>query len=172
MNWFKMYFNAGPVSLVRRNHALEHATLHVLGEKNPRRTMAGYSDMRGFWILGQVSADELQEAVDEALKRLRQGEFTLAIQPNCGTNFAVSGLLAGCAAWLAMSGAKGGWREKLDRLPMTIMLTTLALILGAPLGPMLQANVTTLPYPGNLEVVGINIYERNRIPTYKVLTRA
>ena len=35
---------------VRRNHALEHATLHVLQEKGIKTQLWGISDVGGFWI--------------------------------------------------------------------------------------------------------------------------
>ena len=31
-----------PISRIRRNHALEHATLHVLAYKYPQKNLAGY----------------------------------------------------------------------------------------------------------------------------------
>ena len=57
------------VSRIRRNHGLEHATLHVLGRRYPQKPLAGHSDMNGFWIIGDVSTDDLQSAIVEALRR-------------------------------------------------------------------------------------------------------
>ncbi len=37
---------------VRSNHALEHATLHVLQEHGVNVPMGGVSDVGGFWIYG------------------------------------------------------------------------------------------------------------------------
>ena len=48
-----------PISRIRRNHGLEHATIHVLSEANPRRRLIGRSDYGGFWLLGEVSTEEL-----------------------------------------------------------------------------------------------------------------
>ncbi len=159
------------VSRLRRHHALEHATLQILARRNPRLMLAGYSDLRGFWIIGKVDTQDLQEAVDEALLRLRNGEFALAIHPNCGTNFAVSGLLAGSAAWLAMLGSGEGWRKKLDRLPVVVTLVTLALMVARPLGPLFQAYLTTEAQPGELAVRAINCYENGHFFAHRVLTR-
>jgi hypothetical protein len=91
-----------PLSSIRCNHALEHATLHVLVERQHRRWLVGHSGIHGFWIVGEVATDELESAVHEALQRLRNGEASLAVHPNCGTNFATAGLLAGGFAALAM----------------------------------------------------------------------
>ena len=67
------------VSRVRRNHGLEHATLHILSQRYPKRSLAGHSDTGGFWILGDVSIEDVYEAVEEALSRLRNGEKHLAV---------------------------------------------------------------------------------------------
>jgi len=61
---------------VRRNHALEHATIHVLVRRrrpHKRLMVAGRSTDRGFFVYGAVDTDELHMAVSEALARLRGG---------------------------------------------------------------------------------------------------
>lgn len=161
----------GPITHTRRNHALEHATLQMLARANPSLRLAGYSDWQGFWVLGAVSTDALSSAVEEALGRLRNGEFNLAVHPFCGTNFLVSGVLAGTAAWLGMLGAGSGFKRKFDRLPVVILLATAALMLGMPLGPLLQARVTTLPQLGNLQVVRVEKRMRRGVPLHRVVTR-
>ncbi len=161
----------GPISRVRRNHALEHATLQVLTRKHPGARLAGYSDMQGFWVIGKVSTEDLQLAVEEALQRLRNGEASLAIHPNCGTNFAVSGALAGTAAWIAMLDSGTGLRNKLDRLPLVVSLVTVAMVVGQPLGPRFQEKVTTQANPGELRVVEISRYPREKMTTHRVITQ-
>ncbi len=161
----------GPVSHVRRNHALEHATLQVLARTDPLLRLAGYSNMGGFWIVGELSTDTLAAAVQEAVARLRAGEIGLAIHPNCGTNFVATGFLAGIAGWLGMLGAGSGFRRKLERLPVIIGLVTLAIILANPLGPLLQAKVTTQPDIGSLEVVRIERGMRQQVPIHRVVTK-
>jgi hypothetical protein len=161
----------GPVSHVRRNHALEHATLQVLARSDPLLRLAGYSNLGGFWIVGEISTDMLAHAVQEAVARLRAGEIGLAIHPNCGTNFVATGFLAGIAGWLGMLGAGSGFRRKLERLPVIIGLVTLAIILANPLGPLLQAKVTTQPDIGSLEVVRIERGMRQQVPLHRVVTK-
>jgi len=160
-----------PLLHIRRNHALEHATLQLLGNKNPLLKLIGSSDIQGFWVIGEVDTQTLQEAADEALARLKAGERELAIHPNCGTNFAISGLLAGCAAWLAMLGS-GGARRKLERLPWVISLVTMVLVLTQPLGPLFQARVTTEARPGDLSIISITCMERNGLFMHRVVTRS
>lgn len=171
MSFFDHSWGWEPLSRVRRNHALEHATLQMLARGRRRPRLAGYSDLRGFWIVGEVSLEELQAAVEEALERLRNGEYGLAIHPNCGTNFALSGLLAGCAAWLSMLNSGPGLRRKAERLPLVITLVTLALIVAQPLGPLAQARLTTQPRIGSLQVIEITGYRRGGIPMHRVVTR-
>ncbi len=163
--------NWGPVSRVRRNHALEHATLQVLSRINPRRSLAGYSDGGGFWILGNVSTEELQQAVDEALARLHAGERGLVIHPYCGTNFAITGLLAGSAAWLAMLTGGSNLRRKLERWPLVVMLVTFAVIVAQPLGPLFQARLTTQADVGALQVMEIIRFQRGGTQMHRVGTR-
>ena len=159
------------VRSVRRNHALEHATLQVLAHVNPFLKLAGYSNLGGCWIIGEVSTDVLAAAVQEALDRLRAGEIGLAIHPNCGTNFVATGFLAGIAGWLGTLGAGSGFRRKIERLPVVIGLVTLAIILANPLGPLLQAKVTTQPDIGGLEVVRIERGMRQKVAIHRVVTK-
>ena len=160
-----------PVLHLRCNHALEHATLQILSNSHPTLRLAGYADAWGFWVVGQVSTDSLAGAVEEALARLRRGEAGLAIHPYCGTNFLASGVLAGSAAWLGMLGVGRGFSKKLDRLPVVILLVTLALILGRNIGPMLQARLTTSAQVDKLEVVRLVKNMRKGLPVHRVVTK-
>lgn len=162
--------NLEPVSRVRRNHGLEHATLHVLSARYPRKPMAGHSDSGGFWILGDVSTDDVRSAVDQALARMQSGEESLAVHPNCGTNFVTSGVLAGLAAWVALAGSGKGWRSRLERLPTAMALATLALVFGQPLGFLVQTRVTTSGRPEGLRVISIHATRRSGMPAHRVLT--
>ena len=161
----------GGISRIRRNHALEHATLHILSKKHPGKGLVGNSDARGFWVFGDVSTVKLQDAVDEAQARLRNGEHQLAIHPNCGTNFVTSGVMAGTAAWLGMLGSRRSLRDSIDRLPLVMSLVTVALILSQPLGPVFQARYTIDPKIGDMQVTEITHYKRRDIPVHRVKTR-
>ena len=92
------------LSRIQRNHGLEHATLHLLAQRFPRQFMAGYSGPFGIWIIADVPTETLRDVVEEALSRMKAGEHSLAIHPNCGTNFLTTGILAGTAGALAMLG--------------------------------------------------------------------
>lgn len=164
------YFNQGIIGRIRRNHALEHATLQVLANRKKYPLMAGYSDWRGFWVIGDIQTEDLLSAAEEALKRLNAGESSLAIHPHCGTNYAISGLLAGSAAWAAMAGAGMGWKKKLDRFPLVVTVVTLVLILAQPLGPMAQKKITTCPTPDTLKISSIQFQPFRNTTAHRVLT--
>jgi len=133
--------------------------------------LAGHSDASGFWILGDVSIEDVQGAVDEALSRLRAGEHRLAIHPNCGTNFATAGVLAGLAAGAAMLGGQSK-RDRIERLPLAALLATLALIVAQPLGALIQEQFTTSGDPGELRVVEIVVNRRGRWRAHRIATRS
>ncbi len=152
----------------RRNHALEHATLKILSPKYPARPMGGHSNPTGFVILGDVDTADLSDAVGEALERLRAGESGLAIHPGCGTNYATSGLLAGSIAWYGLGG-QGKWTKKLWRIPFILPLAVLAWVLSKPLGPMLQARVTTEARMGAMEILSV---EMLRPGMHRIRTRS
>jgi len=169
---FEAVLSTPVVARLRRNHGLEHATLHVLAQHNPKRHLAGYSDVAGFWILGDLTTQEVQSAVAEALQRMQAGEKNLAVHPNCGTNFVTSGILASLAAFVALFGAGRRTRDWLERLPLAATLATLALIISHPLGLLIQERVTTSGQPGALQVVKITPSRRGRMQAHRVITQS
>lgn len=151
-----------PIARMRRNHALEHATLTLLQQKGVRGALGGVSGPNGFWLFGNIDPSALQDAVEEALRRLRMGERRLALNPNCGTTYAVPGMLAGLAAWTVMAlPGKEDVKSKLERLPLLMLLITLILIFSRPLAGLVQEKVMTDPNPGDLRVSSIMIYTRH-----------
>ena len=158
------------LSRIRRNHGLEHATLTLLAQRFPYRRMAGYSFPGGFYLLGDVPTEQVREVVIQALSRMHNGEGYLAVHPNCGTNYAVSGLVAGTLAWLGMAGAKSK-RDKAGRLPLVIILATLGVIFSAPLGPKVQEYITTSGDPQGLSVVDIFPVRFGRFSLHRVITQ-
>ncbi|NSW52554.1 MAG: hypothetical protein HPY85_08640 [Anaerolineae bacterium] len=161
-----------PITRVRRNHALEHATLAILQQKGTRGVLGGISGPGGFWLFGNIDPTLLQEAVEEALQRLRRGEHRLAVSPNCGTNFAVPGALGALAAWVVMLlPGKQDFKSKLERLPLMMLLVTLVLILSRPLAKLVQERLVTDPNPGSMKVTAIMIYNRGGQTVQHIQTR-
>jgi hypothetical protein len=158
------------LSRIRRNHGLEHATISLLSQRFPYRRMAGYSYPGGFFLLGDVPTDQVREVVAQALSRMNNGERYLAVHPNCGTNFAVSGLVAGLLAWLGMAGAQSK-RDQFRRLPLVISLATLGIILSVPLGPQVQEHITTSGDPRGLSIVDIFPIRFGQFSLHRVITK-
>ena len=159
------------LSRLRRNHGLEHATLHVLSKRFSGKNLAGHSDTKGFWLLGDIPTEEVESAVVEALERMKAGEKNLAVHPNCGSNFATAGTMAGLAGATAMFGVGPRKRDKLDRLALAATLATLALMIAQPAGLALQRHLTTSGDPGSLEVVEITPTKRGKLKAHRIITR-
>jgi hypothetical protein len=102
---------------------------------------------------------------------MKAGEKSLALHPNCGTNFATAGTMAGLAGAAAMFGVGPRKRDKLDRLALAATLATLALIVAQPAGIFMQRYLTTSGEPGSLEVVEITSTQRGRLKAHRIITK-
>ncbi|HRE48643.1 MAG TPA: DUF6391 domain-containing protein [Aggregatilineales bacterium] len=139
----------------RRNHGLEHATVHMLSAKIQGLSAAGRSDGGGFWLIGDIPTEQVEAAAREALRRMRNGEHSLAVHPNCGTSLLTTGTLVSLAAWVSSFGVKRGMVQYLSRLPTVVLLAVVAIIFSRPLGLQLQEHLTTLGDPGEMQITGI-----------------
>ena len=164
MSLLTQFIQTGSVNRTRRNHALEHATLRVLGERNRNLMLAGYSDPHRLLDCRQGGHRRTGLRRSGSPAHLHAGEHELAIHPNCGTNFATSGLLAGLAAWLVMLGSGHGFRRKLDQLATVISAVTVALVIAQPLGPRVQRQFTTDAELEACTSTSITVSERNGHP--------
>ena len=126
---------------IRRNHALEHATVHVLTGLLPTLRVVGRTTARGFYLYGDVDTRLVERAAKEAVERLG-AEPELAVHPRCGTNLAVTGLLSGLAAF-AVGSLKT--RSRLSLLPQVLLASLWAVLVAQPLGLALQKTLTTSP---------------------------
>jgi hypothetical protein len=164
------------VRRTRRNHGLEHATIHILSQRIKNLRMAGRSTDSGFILLGEAATEEVEAAVRDALRRMRGGEHSLAVHPNCGTNLVTSGMLTSVAAMLGLSGANR--RDAWNRLPTVMILVMLALIFSQPLGLSLQKHITTDGDPADLEVISITRsamrtpFSSGAVTVHRVVTRS
>jgi hypothetical protein len=159
------------IARTRRNHALEHATMHVLAQQQRGLRLVGRSTPDGFLIYGTVPTESLVQAVEEALSRLRAGQKELAIHPACGTNFVAGGVLAGLGAFAVLTPRRRGLSEWLGRLPTVMLVATLGLILGQRLGSELQARLTTDADVGALQIAGVTREERGSLTVHRIRTR-
>jgi hypothetical protein len=149
----------------RRNHALEHATLHMLARTH-KINMAGHSNPTGFFIFGELRTDEVRAGLSEAYDRLRSGEAGLAIHPGCGTNLVATAFLPGTMAWLPFQSARST-RARLLLLPLALLFGVFGFILSRPLGTWLQRNITTEADLGNMRILDVTLVRKgvHRITT-------
>ncbi len=157
---------------VRRNHGLEHATIHLLSQRIPHLRIAGRSDAGGFWLLGNVPTEEVRQVAALALARLRRGEHQLALHPTCGTNFVAVALIGTAAVLLALIGSERERFGKLQRIPLIAVALLFAAMLGQPLGMRLQQYVTTLGDPGDLEITAVRQVASGNLTMHRVETRS
>ncbi|MCG3210606.1 MAG: hypothetical protein FOGNACKC_04237 [Anaerolineae bacterium] len=165
------FFDMSIITKIRRNHGLEHATIHILSQRHKNLSVVGHSNWSGFTLYGQLDTAEVESAAAEALRRLRQGQAELAVHPRCGTVLATTGLLTGLAAFLAM-GLDGGSRTRFRwaSFPAAVMAATFAAIVAQPVGLFLQKEYTTSGDPGNLEIKHVRLNPNGRVITHRVET--
>ena len=159
------------ITKIRRNHGLEHATIHILSKRNGNLSLVGYSDWNGFSLYGSVDTAEVRHAASEALHRLRRGESGLAVHPRCGTVLATTGLLTALAAFLAISlGGNSSRRFRWESVPAAVLAATGAAILAQPLGLMVQERYTVSGSPGNLEIKSISVKSDAGVVVHRINT--
>jgi len=149
---------------VRRNHALEHATINVLSQKYKGFSAQGNSTPSGFNlnIYGDIDRESVVAAVDEAYDRLQKGESKLALHPNCGTVLLTTATMAAVAAQATLSlerrrqnNPKYSLPILIAALPLTILAIFIAIIVSKPVGMTVQEKFTVDPNLGNLRVVDV-----------------
>ena len=150
----------------RRNHALEHATLHMLSRTH-NINMAGHSNPTGFFIFGELLTEDIRAALNEAYTRLRSGESGLAVHPGCGTNLVATAFLPGTLAWLPFQSTRST-RMRLLLLPVALVLGVFGFLLSKPLGTWMQRNVTTEADLGNMQIVDVTLVRKG---VHRIITK-
>jgi hypothetical protein len=123
---------------LRQNHALEHATIAILQQHDPRARIIARSTSRGFRLYGTARADEVRVAADEAIRRLRGGESSLAITQRCGTTVAVGVLLGTLGLWLSEF-----MRSPRQKIALGIATSVAIAVSSQPVGLLAQRHITT-----------------------------
>lgn len=144
---FRILFNRR----VRRNHAIEHATVHILEERFGRLNIEGMAEETGFSLKGLRDRDLVSMAARAALERLRSGESDLAIHPRCGTTLVVLNTLAS-VLFLLILAATGS---------LSLLTVAASLFLAyafAPLASRLaQKYVTTDAEVDDMEILSVEV---------------
>ena len=139
--------------ILRRNHALEHATIAVMMEREPGRKFNGFSNDDGFFVQGVRSLEEVDDAAREAISRLQAGEKKLAIHRNCGTTIVAANLIAAVAFISVIAiGLFAGMSLGLNFYLLIVAGMLASLMLRVPLSLFLQRFVTTQHDLSNAEV--------------------
>ena len=136
---------------VRRNHAIEHATVTLMLERGVPAPMGGYSIGPGFVIWSRGSIDDVALAAQDALDLLKAGNSDLAISPYCGTNIVTFALVGALAARIFAGRKRTFWSIVRGSVAAVLAAT----LLGRPLGRLLQRHCTTLPYVEAVKLVEI-----------------
>jgi hypothetical protein len=150
------------ILMLRQVHALEHATVWVLGERGgmgdtrysttarqlDNSTLGGLSTDQGFYLYGQVPLTDLRRAVPIALQRLTRGEWDLAVHPRCGTNLSVGMFLT---AGLALGAHLLLPRGPIEQIIGLGLATATATQLAPDVGSLAQRYLTTA-IPFNLAI--------------------
>jgi hypothetical protein len=87
---YKIAINA----VLRRNHALEHATINILERDYYYNNLAGYAEDNGFYIIGADNLYYVEEAARKGLDLLKSGYSELAIHKRCGTSLTVANFIS------------------------------------------------------------------------------
>ena len=152
------------ISRVRRNHGLEHATINILSENHKNFSAQGNSTPRGFHlnIYGNITEENVIAAVDEAHRRLNNGEKRLALHPNCGTVLLTTATMAVLAAQATFSLEQRRQKQShmnltvlFGALPAAVLAVTIALIASRPVGMVIQDRFTVESDIGALQVTNI-----------------
>ncbi len=152
------------ISRIQRNHGLEHATIHVLSEKQSNFNAQGNSNHRGFYlnIFGDVSYDTIVACVTEAFNRMKNGEESLAVHPNCGTVLLTTAAMTTIATQAAFT--VEGLRQGKSRndgsvfvggFSTAVLAAVFALIMSRPVGLHIQEKYTTEGDLGAMELVSV-----------------
>jgi hypothetical protein len=161
-----MILNLPLILETRRNHALEHATLHILANKY-KTSMAGHSNPTGFFLFGDLQLEDIAIAATEALTRLKAGESGLAVHEGCGTNIVITALLPATLAWMPLRGAKSS-RWRLSLVPIALIFAVFGYFLSRPLGPWLQKYITTEAHMGNMQVTHVLVISKG---VHRIITK-
>lgn len=133
---------------LRRNHALEHATINVLEERMGPQRLAGLAREDGFWLKGYGDPAVIREAAEEGLARLKRGDASLAVHDRCGTSRAAANLVTTLVLFVLLLG--------FGRFSLVnVLLAVVAANLGGPLlGRLFQRFVTTSVDVQDVFIVG------------------
>lgn len=153
------------VDRVRRNHALEHASINVLSEQHKGFSAQGNSTPGGFNlnIYGDIEDDVVYQAIEDAYRRLNAGETAIALHPTCGTVLLTTAAMASLTAQASFAlelrrqrRSKLGFSGVISALPLATLAVMLSLIAARPIGMAIQKKYTVDPDLGDMRIKSIS----------------
>lgn len=159
------------INRIRRNHALEHATINLVNRRYPQAQVVGMSGPLGFTLYTTLTPEEIIPAARQALGRLQAGDRALSVHRQCGTNLVVTAVLTTAATLLGARRRDRSLGERLERLPHLVLLNVLALLFARPLGEWVQATLTTDTDVDEVEIASIFTDQRGGLRRIRVHTR-
>ena len=151
------------ITQIRRNHGLEHATIHLLSRKFKGFGAQGNASLNGFYLnlFGDIPEGEVEEAARSALDRMKSGEEELALHPNCGTVLLTTAALATLAGQSVFAFERRRFgrtslstADYLAAFPAAILAVVVALVVSKPAGMYFQSYTTT-GKTGEMEIVRV-----------------
>jgi len=133
---------------LKRNHALEHATINILEEKYGIKNLNGLAVEEGFYISWTYDPMYVLETAKEGLHYLNQGHRELAIHKRCGTIALGANIVAVIffIIFLIL------WGFNLFTLISPVII---GILIGKPVGIFLQRYFTTDTHVENIEILGV-----------------
>lgn len=157
---------------IRRNHALEHATINLLSHRYPNAQILGLSGPAGFILYTSLDAEKVSRMVPQALASLQHGLTDLVYHENCGTNLVMTAILTTAATLVGFQAQRRlTLRRFVDLLPQAVLLNVVALLIAAPLSRWVQTRVTTMGDLADVEIAAINVDQQGTLQRVQVRTR-
>lgn len=139
---------------MRRNHALEHATINVIEQRYGRSGLTGMPAVDGFHLRGRVSPHVITTSAQEAIRRLGRGERQLALSRRCPTSLiSTQLLLLGFFVGIVLA------IHQQFSAPLFLVAMLAAALLGPPLSPYLQRLALVDPNPDVLAIRDVEYEE-------------
>ncbi|NPV88290.1 hypothetical protein HPY42_02005 [Coprothermobacteraceae bacterium] len=132
---------------VRKNHALEHATINLLQADYGLR-LSGMSYPDRFVVFGVADPYAVMAAAQRAKQLLGQGRTDLVVHPRCGTTAVLT------AFFFAVLFILLSWILGLFSWINILLAVTLAWAVGSTVSPWVQKHVTTDARVGDLDILG------------------
>jgi sorbitol-specific phosphotransferase system component IIC len=157
---------------IRRNHALEHATINLLTHRYPGAQMMGLSNPGGFTLYTSLDPEQVKRTVPQALASLQHGLTDLVYHENCGTNLVMTATLTTAATLVGFQAHRRlTVRRFVEFLPQAVLLNVVALLIAAPISRWVQTHVTTMRDLADVEIVSMQADRQGTLQRVRVRTR-